>query len=61
MDGVGESASSAWFGTDYAPLHPRVQTLHLQDGVLGGQSRFFRAGLAVVAHLRFATAGYWAP
>lgn len=32
----GETATSAWFGTNFARLHPRLQALHGEGGVVRG-------------------------
>jgi hypothetical protein len=55
MEGVEQTASSAWFGADFACLHPRLQELHLQGGVLCGTVQItFGQGLAGVIGRRIA-------
>lgn len=49
------TASSAWFGPAFAQLHPRLQALHLQGGVLAGTVQVtFGRGLAGVVGRRIA-------
>jgi hypothetical protein len=55
MEGAGDTASSAWFGSDFARLHPRLQALHLEGGVLYGAVHIsFGRGLAGVIGRRIA-------
>lgn len=55
---IGESAptaSSRWFGEHFARLHPRLQALHIDGGVLDGSVRIaFGRGLAGVLGRRIA-------
>lgn len=51
----GETATSAWFGTNFARLHPRLQALHREGGVLRGAVMIsFGRGLAGVVGRRMA-------
>lgn len=55
IDRGDETASSVWFGTGFAQLHPRLQTLHLEGGVLRGAVAIsFGGGLAGVVGRRIA-------
>lgn len=55
VSGAQETASSAWFGTAFAQLHPRLQQLHRQGGRLRGSVEMaFGHGLAGVIGRRMA-------